>query len=242
MRNPNRETVFNFKQFAIANSASAMKVGTDGVLLGAWASGCGLRILDIGCGTGLIALMMAQRFPAATVVGVEIDPAAASEAASNFSNSPWANRLQAIQGDICQLSAEALGGRFDIIVSNPPFFANGIVSPEAARQQARHESALSLEKLLSVAANLLTDNGSFSVILPADREQDLKYQAVVSKLALVRLTRVTTVPRKPAKRLMAELRPSANSGCQEAALSIRGADGEFSQEYINLVKDFYLNL
>ncbi len=250
MRNPDRETSFRFKQFVVANHRSAMKVGTDGVLLGAWAAQSRpaeatsennrLRILDIGSGTGLIALMLAQRFPTASITGVEIDPIAAEEASSNFNSSPWADRLRIIIGDICSLTAERLGGRFDIIVSNPPFFSNGVLSPETTRQQARHESTLSLENLLMATKSLLKENGSLYLILPADREQDLKYYATISKLALSRLVRVKTTPSKPAKRILAELSNTLYAECAESQLIIREAH-KFSNQYSNLVKDFYLN-
>lgn len=261
MRNQNRETVFKFKQFEIVNNLSAMKVGTDGVLLGAWAASCddeatdlpthlaatadtsapNLRILDIGCGTGLIALMLAQRFPTASICGVEIDSMAASEAAYNFEHSPWPNRLKVIKGDICMLSSGELGGKFDIIVSNPPFFNNGVMAPETSRQQARHETALPLSKLLTAVATLLNDSGSFSVVLPSEREDDLKYRAVVNKLALKRLTRVTTVPHKQAKRILAELSLQPTSVCVESSLSIKDSNNKFSSKYSDLTKDFYLN-
>lgn len=252
MRNPNRETVFRFKQFAVVNRLSAMKVGTDGVLLGAWAlctsenptasntSPSPRRILDVGCGTGLIALMMAQRFPSADVFAIELDTASADEASANFEASPWADRLHLIQGDFLQAKIKQ---EFDLIVSNPPFFTNGLVAPDQARHQARHESALPLASLIKRSLPILSPTGKIALVLPADRLQELSailQNSICSELTLSRVCMVSTVPTKPPRRLLAELDRQALSPSAEQ-LSIHDGNGCFTQRYINLTKDFYLN-
>lgn len=252
MRNRDRETVFRFKQFEVTNRHSAMKVGTDGVLLGAWSLSGVIndetfaspgRILDVGCGTGLIALMMAQCLPNARISGIEIDPVAAKEAADNFRASPWSERLEIVEGDFNKLFSETGSNVFDLIVSNPPFFANGELPPDEARLTARHESTLSLESLLRISSGVIAGDGSLCLVLPADREEELKYQAVINHFSIARLTRVSTVPSKPPRRILVGLRRIAKVETQTMAdsLSIHDGDGGFTDEYVSLVKDFYLN-
>lgn len=256
MRNPDRETVFKFKQFDVINRRSAMKVGTDGVLLGAWGdvsryasdavnptkADMVRNILDVGCGTGVISLMQAQRFPHAVITGIEIDPEAAAEARENFEMSPWADRLRLIKGDFITCFGNNLEAKFDLIVSNPPFFTNGQLSPDKSRLTARHDTTLSLETLLNTAAGIISENGSLCLILPADREEDLKWLAVVNRFHIERLVKISTVPHKPPRRLLAELVPPAANGHQTrfSSLSIHCDDGNFSKEYADLLKDFYL--
>lgn len=248
MRNPDRETVFRFKQFEVANRLSAMKVGTDGVLLGAWTEAeSPARILDIGCATGVIALMMAQRFQSATVTGVEIDSTAANEAACNFVLSPWAERLQVINEDILTTTVEALGGKFDLIVCNPPFFTNGALASDIARRTARHDTSLPLDRLIEKSSSLLNPCGTLNMILPSDREIQLHEPAVLYGFELTRLTRLTTVPYKPPRRILVELTLCSDKSnatpcpLHPTAMSIHDGQGGFSAEYSNLVKNFYLH-
>lgn len=220
-----------------------MKVGTDGVLLGAWAgSTCPRRILDIGTGTGLIALMLAQRFPEAEITAIEIDSQACEEASGNFNRSPWTSRLKLICGDFLNLPTEIFGEPFDLIVSNPPFFTNGALAPDAARLTARHEITLPLERLVETAAALLSPTGQISLILPADHEGRVRETAVFNRLELSRMIHVSTVPSKPPRRLLVELTNNdRDTICEPDLLSIHSADGNFTDKYINLLKDFYLN-
>lgn len=260
MRNPDRKTIFRFKQFAVANRRSAMKVGTDGVLLGAWAlkQQTPRRILDVGTGTGLIALMMAQRFPDAEIYAVEIDEDSAEEAEENFVHSPWGDRLHLIHGDfltdtispipngVTYAPAENL---FDLIICNPPFFTNGVEAPDPSRQQARHEAALTLDTFLLRAYPLLSPAGTIAIILPADRLQDLhssishisEQANLTSALYISRLCLLSTVPSKPSRRLLAEIHSGAGPTPQTESLTIHDGNGNFTQEYICLTKDFYLN-
>ena len=155
---------FRFKQFAVEQEDVAMKVGTDGVLLGAWADCDGAnRILDIGTGTGVIALQMAQRNTEAQIYAVEIDETATKRARANFDASPWAERLGVEQTAVQEYSPLE---KFDLIVSNPPYFVDSLLPPDAKRSTARHTHDLTFEELDKAVTRLLADNGKFALILP----------------------------------------------------------------------------
>lgn len=218
-----------------------MKVGTDGVLLGAWA-GTGLsprRILDIGTGTGLIAIMMAQRFPAAEVVGVDID--SVEEARRNGDESPWGDRLEFGQ---CPVQEFHPGEAFDLIVSNPPFFVDSLLPPDEGRSRVRHTLTLSFEDLCRAACRLLNPGGRFAVVLPlTESEQFLR--SAVGSFVLCRRTVVRTTPRRPPKRVLLELErftPDLKvTPPDEQLLSIgTGRHEEYTGEYRALTGDFYL--
>ena len=167
-----REKVFRFKQFSVRNDKSAMKVGTDGVLLGAWADvKAANSVLDIGTGTGLVALMMAQRCNA-NIDAIEIDADAFAEATLNFNESPWAERMKVIHDDFITFSKDC-DLRYDVIVSNPPYFIDSLVCQEEKRKNARHTSSLSYENLIECAVKLLNDNGFICLITPSDVENHL---------------------------------------------------------------------
>lgn len=245
MRNPGRETTFHFKQFDVVNTLSAMKVGTDGVLLGAWAlsdvqADAAISMLDVGTGSGVIALMLAQRFPTAKITGIEIDADACSEAAGNFRHSPWPDRLEAVCGDFS--APFVVPRRFNAIVSNPPFYSDGLKAPDNARSMARHDSALSLDTLMKQSFQSLYDGGRLSLILPSERMDDLRYMATLHGFIMSRITYVRTVQRKPYRRFLAELtKGSVSGGCNESTLMIYESHGNFSREYTELLADFYLN-
>lgn len=238
MRNADRETVFRFKQFDVINRQSAMKVGTDGVLLGAWASSPGTSVLDIGTGTGLIALMMAQRFPDVSVTAVEIDSIAAHEASENFMASPWAGRITAICTDFTTWNTE--GNKYDAIVSNPPFFTSGLRAPDSTRATARHCDSLPLRELLSHSASILNADGFMSMILPQELDNEIEFIAVTAGLYPSRRCHVATTPRKPAKRTLWEF-SKTDGPCLLSELSISDGEGKFTSEYISLTRDFYLD-
>lgn len=227
---------FRFKQFAVEQDSVAMKVGTDGVLLGAWAE-CGeaRRVLDIGTGTGLIALMIAQRSDAQSIVGIDIDAAAVECAASNFENSPWSERLTAIKS-----SAQEYGdGTFDLIVSNPPYFVDSLLCPDSRRTVARHTTELTFEQLDSSVCRLLDrERGRFALILPT--EQMESYLAK-TKLKVVRRCDVYPLPERAVKRVMVELSfDGVQSATTESLVIENGARGDFSDQYRALTADFYL--
>lgn len=193
--NRNREQVFRFKQFSVANRLAAMKVGTDGVLLGAWCGVEGCRmVLDVGTGSGLIALMIAQRCPEAHVTALDIVPEAVAEAAENAAASLWGDRITVMEADFNRAVADRLLPRYDLIVSNPPYFTTAIKSPEAARAVARHGAGLGYADILRNASALLNPGGRVALVSPADRENDITLDCSLAGLSVARLTRVYTKP------------------------------------------------
>ena len=219
--------MFQFKQFTIEQELCAMKVGTDGVLLGAWAKG-GPRILDIGTGTGIIALMMAQRYPEAQVTAIDIDEGAVRQAEQNVSQSPFLGRISVLQ----QAVQEHLG-EYESIVSNPPFFIDSLQAPDEQRNMARHTATLSYAELMNAAYRLLADNGEFSVVIPFDYRRRMEDEAVFVGFFPSRVCGVKTTERKPAKRYLLAFRKHP-CPCQKEQLTIG------SEDYQALTSAFYL--
>jgi tRNA1Val (adenine37-N6)-methyltransferase len=232
-----REKVFKFKRFAVLNDKTAMKVGTDGVLLGAW---CDVenasRVLDVGTGCGLIALMVAQRNSQAMIHGIDIDANAIDEARFNFNASPWGARLSAEVADFNSFSV----GSYDLIVSNPPFFTNGVLPPSDSRTHARHTTTLTYESLLSHCRKLLTPGGRIAIVTPADVELAVRRCVVEQGLGLSRFTRVVPVDGAPVKRLLWEL-VVGDVDTMVSTLTISGKDRSYTNEYRELTCDFYLD-
>lgn len=237
--NPSKETVFRFKQFAISNNLSAMKIGTDGVLLGGWTGipegRC--RVLDIGTGTGLVALMVAQRSRLATIVAVEVDMDAAVEAERNRLASPFADRIEIKHDDFVKWNP---GTKFDLIVSNPPFFNESLKSPNVRRAKARHEMSLPLEVLLSKSYDMLAEDGILSMIYPCSRDDEVTYLATMPGLHIHRHCRVYTIYGKPPQRTLWQFSKNTDSYKSEN-LYIKTIDGKYSEEYMSLLKDFYIH-
>lgn len=235
-----RNNYFQFKQFRIVHERSAMKVGVDAVLLGSWVNVSGAeRILDIGTGTGLIALMMAQRNQNAVVNAVEIEPEAFQEAIFNIKQSPWSDRAS-VQCCSFQEWTEKADLNYDLIVSNPPFFGNGLKLPDENRAKARHSASLPLAELISGASGLLNQNGRIALVLPIESLHELKQLAVLNNLWIARLCRVKPNPQKPVFRILVEL---TNSECpvQEENMIIEfEKHHDYTPEYKELTKDFYL--
>lgn len=243
---------FDFKRFSVSNELSAQKVGTDGVLLGAWVAldGTERHILDVGTGTGVIALMLAQRTerppvePGVTIVAIDIDYPSAREAAANFSASPWSGRMAAFQGDFRGLGGDAphplsfLKCPYDLIVSNPPFFTDSLKAPEARRSDARHSDILTFDDLLCGADALLSPEGRLAVIYPATEAERLAGEALSAGLFPIRSCRVSTKAGKAPKRIMMDFSRQKKEPLSEE-LFIHEGDG-FSEAYRALTRDFYL--
>ena len=231
---------FRFRQFSVRHDRCAMKVGTDGVLLGAWAPG-GRSILDIGTGTGLIALMMAQRFPEAHVTGIDIDGDAALQARENAADSPFGPRIEVAHSSLAGFVAAASPPlSFDSIVCNPPFFLHSLKNPDARRSVARHADSLPFADLFRGVAALLAPSGVFSAIVPAEVFEAFTAEASIAGLFVSRLTRVRTTPRKPPKRsLVAFSRLRPDTLAEEECVMSR-ADGSRSEWYRGLTAEFYL--
>lgn len=237
-----KERLFRFKQFSVSHSVSAMKVGVDGVLIGAWAAvGESRVILDAGAGCGLIALMCAQRNPSAAVDAVEIEPGAAGEARSNFAASPWPERLRLIEDDIMNLPQTV---KYDHVVSNPPFFEAGVNEINTGRELARHAADFSPSALVKLAPSILSPSGRLSLILPAENFDALQHVADSAGLLLSRLCRVRGHANAPLKRVMVEFTlPDSESmplNPEITELTLETSPGNPTPEYRALCRDFYL--
>jgi len=261
---------FRFKQFTVWHDRCAMKVGTDGVLLGAWchpspltcseascssyAASSKLSILDVGTGSGLIALMLAQRFPEAQIDAIDIAPESIDQARYNFELSPWSDRLQAHLSSLQTYAPLTEGGRgVSLIVSNPPYFIDSLKNPDHGRELARHTDTLSYADLLCHSARLMSKDGTLALILPAAAEADIIALAANHGLYPTRLTRVFSKPDKPTPiRILIEFSPL---NCSEASCSSFAASSKLpllselylesptsprSKEYSELTRDFYL--
>lgn len=227
---------FTFKQFTIDQDQCAMKVGTDGVLLGAWADG-GERILDIGMGTGLISLMMAQRFPHAHVDGVEIDPMATRQAQSNIRRSPFSDRIAVACQAIQQYEAEP----YDVIVSNPPFFNRSLLTPQEARTQARHTTTLSYRDLFHHAWRLAKATALLYIIVPTMLVDDFVTEAAFVGWNLHTQTDVRTTHTKPPKRSLLCFGKTIIASPTHLTQTMM-QDGQPTKWYRLLTEAFYLNL
>ena len=228
--------IFCFKQFSVRHDRCAMKVGTDGVLLGAWGSVEGKRILDIGTGTGLIALMAAQRNPEADVLGIDIDESAVAQASENVAESPFSRQIECILQDVLTFESEA---SFDAILCNPPFFTEDTLPDNRSRALARNNKCLPFPQLIKKVAVLLAENGTFSLIVPSALAQEIVGLCMENGLHLVRRCQIHTTARKPPRRTLLEF-SRQNRSCEMQTLCLVADDGTRSQQYQELTKDFYL--
>lgn len=248
--------VFRFKKFEVVNERSAMKVNTDGVLLGAAMTilPSDRTMLDVGTGTGTIALMAAQRLSSAIlnsssvilnevknprIDAIDIDEASASEASANFINSPWNSILKAHHLPLEEFAAST-ETVYDLIFSNPPYFEDSLTAPDERKSTARHTSdGLSYRDIFEFAKDRLSENGRVSLVLPADQEAALTRYARMCGLYLFRILRVRTVPRKAPSRIIAEFSRTRCAELSEELLTIQD-EGKYTQEYLSLTGDFYL--
>ncbi|MDX2256920.1 MAG: methyltransferase [Pseudanabaenaceae cyanobacterium bins.39] len=242
-----RKHAFDFKQFSVQQDRCAMKVGTDGILLGAWTEveDC-KQILDIGTGTGLIALMVAQRAPLAKIDAVEMDQDACNQAQENIERSPWCDRIS-VYSDRIQNFAQNCSQQYDLIICNPPYFVNSAPSPQRSRHIARHSDQLSQIELLEIALLLLKPQGKLSLIYPYNLAFKLIQQSAQLNLICDRLTLVKPTPHSQIKRSLIQL--TASSITQSAVnlstatvITIESQKHSYTEEFSTLVKDFYLYL
>ncbi|WP_430814470.1 tRNA1(Val) (adenine(37)-N6)-methyltransferase [Carboxylicivirga sp. RSCT41] len=234
---------FKFKQFVVHQDKAAMKVGTDGVLLGAWVNvGNAVNFLDVGTGTGLIALMLAQRNSNACVTAIDIDKDAVSQASDNFAFSDWTERLKIVHNPL-QEFAENNMEKFDHVVCNPPFFNNAYKSVNHSRNLARHTESLSFEDLIANAGRVSNSHGKLSVVLPFDAERVFIEIAEKYSYTPSRITRVRPTPHKDYVRTLIELSKDAADGIvtNEIVIEDKGRHG-YSDDYIALTKTFYLKM
>lgn len=221
---------FTFKRFTVRQERCAMKVGTDGCLLGAWARG-GRRVLDVGTGTGVVALMMAQRFPDATVTALDIDADAVSQARQNVADSPFHAQISIHEADFLTFyDAEP----YEAIVSNPPFFVQSLPSPDEQRTLARHTTSLTYETLMKQSFRLLADNGELSIIIPSDCRSRMEEAAAFAGFQLSRVCAVKTTPAKLPRRFLLAFRKHLVTPPDQSELVIG------SSQFIQLLQDFYI--
>ena len=252
---------FQFKQFRIEQDRTAMKVGTDGVLLGAWATSeapsllplggvgescssplggteVGCSILDIGTGTGILSLIAAQELPHAVVTAIDIDADAVGQARQNVSQSPWADRIQVLQTPLQQFTPT---GKFDLILSNPPYFIKSQKSPDRQRSLARHADTLPMPTLMKHSASMLTPQGSLAIIVPSDIVAEAERWAAIYGLFLTHRLDIRTVPSKPPRRSIAAFSPSHPESIATSTQCIHNPDGTYTPWYTSLTERLYLS-
>lgn len=226
---------FRFKQFMVRHDRCAMKVGTDGVLLGATAYG-GYHILDIGTGTGLVALMMAQRFPLADITAIDIDVGAIEQAKMNIAESPFHDRINVRMESIARFTTDKC---FDSIVCNPPFFENALVCPDEQRATARHTDSMPFTVLIKKIAELLSDDGIATIIIPTDSLKRIEEECAYANIFIKTRLFIRTTEKKLPKRVILALgkqhtEPKTVTHCLME-------NGERSAWYKDVCKDFYLS-
>jgi tRNA1Val (adenine37-N6)-methyltransferase len=217
-----------------------MKVGVDSVLLGAWADvSRAARILDVGTGTGLLALMLAQRNATASIEAVEIDRTACLQARQNVADSPWPNRIRIICDDFRDFARQGATG-YDLIISNPPYFTNSLKPNDARRSLARHNDQLPLPDLLACSARLLAPEGSIAVVLPPTEADLLLHKAIELGLFVQRLLRIRSFPSKIPHRVLIELSQKKTAGAEQVLSIENDTRDDFTPAYKELTQNFYL--
>ncbi len=235
--------MFQFKQFSVKQDKTAMKVGTDSVLLGAWAPihHNPFSVLDVGAGTGIIALMLAQRTHAEQIDALEIDEDAYEQAVENFENSPWGDRLFCFHAGLDEFIEEP-EDEYDLIVSNPPFYAEDYKTDNEQRDLARFQDAMPFEEIVEAADLLLSENGILAVIIPFKEEEKFTVLAKDFELYPIKITRVKGTPKTEIKRSLLAFSRNQVSEIEIDELTIEIDRHVYTPEYINLTKDFYLKM
>lgn len=232
-----RNMSFDFKKFSATDSNCAMKIGTDGVLLGAWTEVSQARtVLDVGAGCGLVALMLAQRNADARFVAIELDEGAYADCCANIAASPWSDRISAV---CTNFESYTPTQPIDLIVSNPPFFTEALRSPSALRAQARHEASLSPKTLIDYAAKHLSAHGMLAMITPCTDADNILYRAEMAHLKLRRCTEVVMRPGDAATRILWQF-CRVDGYLARTSLTLRAASNRWTDEYLKLTEDYYL--
>lgn len=232
---------FRFKKFLINQDKAAMKVGTDGVLLGAW---CSVpeksgKVLDIGTGTGLIALMVAQRASEAGIYAIEIDETSFIQAKENVLASDWSERIE-VSHISFQEFAEASDRSFDLLVCNPPFFSNSKKAASKGRSFARHDDSLTPSDLINYSDKILKIEGILSLVIPYERLEEILHLASLNNFNLIRIAKIRPVPAKPYKRALLEFSKRKSERTEEEIIIEERGRHDISERYRELTRDFYL--
>jgi len=236
MNNP-----FNFKQFTINQDRCAMKIGTDSVLLGAWTSlNNPFSVLDIGSGTGVLAMMIAQRSNAQNIEALEIDADAYEQCSENFEQSQWNDRLFCYHASLLEF-AEEIDDKYDLIICNPPFYSEDYKTKNEARDKARFNDAMPFEHLVYAVSQLLAEDGRFSVVIPYKEESHFITLASKTKLFPKRILRIKGNPNSKTKRSLLEF-SFEKSEVKTSKLVIETSRQNYTKDYISLTKDFYLKM
>lgn len=232
---------FQFREFRIDQARAAFKVGTDAALLGSWIPVATARtILDIGCGTGVVALMLAQRNPDALVDAIEPDMDSYLQAAENFASSPWPLRLRCFHTSLQDLAPAT--GTYDLIVSNPPFFAHSTKNPDTRKSSTRHEETLSLETLLALSGKLLNDHGQLALVLPFERRKDFEDICVRYGWHEHRCLNVRPTAYKPFHRFISVITRQRAAHAEVSEMTLFLSHNVYTPETTELLKPFYLKL
>ena len=248
-------SIFHFKQFSVSHSRSSMKIGVDSVLIGAWANVDGKMILDVGTGCGIIALMLAQRNPQARIEAIDIDEASVKEADENFFNSKWRSRLKATVISFTEF-IKSRNDKFDLIISNPPYYDSGITEFNSSRVIARHQNTLSPSVILKEVAPILKDDGRVAMIFPSELFEKIKVEAERNGFNVTRIARVRRTPVLPYKRVLIEfMREDAFLEGEGMTTNNKNVDNQVlkweeitmfetedspTEEYQKMTHDFYL--
>lgn len=234
---------FNFKQFSVNQDKCAMKIGTDGVLLGAWCpvDNNPFSVLDIGAGTGILSLMIAQRSTAGQIDAIEIDEDAYEQCVENFENSPWGDRLFCFHAGLDEFVEEP-EDQYDLIISNPPFYSEDFKTDSTQRDLARFQEALPFEELVEAADLLLSENGIFAVIIPFKEETNFIHLCAQVELFPIKVTRVKGNPTSEIKRSLLAFKRYELPVLLADELTIEINRHEYTEAYIELTKEFYLKM
>lgn len=230
--------MFRFKQFAIRQENAAMKIGTDAVLLGVMAKHPNpIKILDVGCGTGIIGLMLAQRFPKSSITQIDLDEGAMTDTVYNQNKSPFAGRMSSIHANFLD---EEFSSRFELIVCNPPFHLEDSRASENKRDQARHADHLPLSDFLNKSKTILSEHGIVYIILPENQLDNLSSNASISQLHIIELIKIKPKQEKATNRIIVALSQQSEP-TKESTFILRNDDGSYTDSYKLLTRDFHLD-
>lgn len=237
---------FRFKRFEVRHDRSSMRVGTDAVLLGAWVD-VGIcdtfrcpAVLDIGCGCGLISLMVAQRCGTCTVLGVDIDESSVEEATENALSSPFGDRVKFLKADVRQFARKNSSHKYPLIVCNPPYYTEDTLPPDKRRSVARNAAHLSFAELVEAVSLILDEKGVFALVIPMQARDLFVAEALLRNLHIRRECRIQTVSRKTPKRVLLEFDYEGSKIFEQTTLVLQDSTGGRSSEYSSLCQDFYL--